>query len=281
MSQSVSLPTVLAQVELPAGIEPFQVRDWISAIIEIGLLTWLFYVVLRFLHGTRGLAVLKGTGFTLALVMAILGTLEYVFGLSFPRLSVAGGVLVPFIGVVLVILFQPELRTGFTRLGAFGTLARNEAPQQLAEFTASIQKLSRRRTGALVVFEQQTGLGNFAATGVPLDASLAGSMIESIFFPNGPLHDGAIIVREGRIVAASCMLPLSESTSVSRRHGTRHRAALGVTEETDAVAVVVSEETGQVTVAHRGFLHTVQGSDSLLVTLADFLQGYEVELATT
>lgn len=254
-------------------------RNWIAAFIEIALLTWLCYVVLRFAHGTRGLAVMKGAVISMtAIVIAVL-VVEFVFGLQFPRLGVVASELVPFVGVVLVILFQPELRTGLTRLSERGYAPRKEASVQLAEFAVAIGKLAKGRTGALVVFEQATGLRQLQVTGVPLDSLLSGALIESIFYTKSPLHDGAVIVSEGRIVAASCMLPLTESRELSRDLGTRHRAALGLTEETDAVAVVVSEETGRISLAHRGLLHPIEDTDALLVRLTDMLQGHEPGLA--
>lgn len=260
------------------GIQPFSIEfDWskdgLSAAIEISLLFCLFYAVLKFLHGTRGLAVLKGVGVLILIVVALLNLLVFAFGLSFPRLDAAGAVILPLLLVMLVILFQPELRTGLTRVSERSGRTSHVEPNRLYEFAESIVTLATKRIGVLVVFECQVGLAGLQNSGVPLDAALSGALIESVFFPNSPLHDGAVIVRNGRISAAGCMLPLTESTSVSRDLGTRHRAAMGVTEESDAVAVVVSEETGRVSVARRGFLHTAEGRDNLLVTLADFLAG--------
>ena len=273
------LSLALVDVPLLDDIAPLQARDILSAAIEIALLTWLFYVVLQFLHGTRGLAVMKGVAIIIFAVFVALTLMVEFLELSFPRLSAAGEVLLPFIGVVLVILFQPELRTGFTRLSERGRLIRGDVPAQLAEFADAIADLSRSHTGALVIFEQQTGLKTIEATGVPLDSELSGPLVQAIFFPKSPLHDGAAIVRAGRIVAASCTLPLSDSPNVTPDLGTRHRAAMGVTEETDAVAVVVSEETGRVSVVHRGTLHAMESPEDLLGELGEFLRGDEMEFA--
>ena len=274
---------LLTAVDIPfiEHIEPLQAREVISAGIEIALLTWLFYVVLKFLHGTRGLAVMKGVAIIILGVFFALTLMVEFFGLKFPRLEAAGGVLLPIIGVVLVILFQPELRTGFTRLSERARLLRGEAPAQLAEFTAAIQALAAQQTGALVIFEQRTGLKTIEATGVALDSELSGPLIQAIFFPKSPLHDGAVVVRTGRIVAASCMLPLSDSPTVTLEMGTRHRAALGVTEESDAIAVVVSEETGRISVAHRGVITTMTSAEGLIERLTDQLEGYDTELQPT
>ena len=157
-------------------------------------------------------------------------------------------------------------------------LLRGEAHGQLAEFTEAIHALAEQQTGALVVFEQHTGLKTIEATGVPLDSELSGPLIQAIFFPKSPLHDGAVVVREGRIVAASCMLPLSDSLAVTREMGTRHRAALGITEESDAIAVVVSEETGRMSIAHRGVFIPVTSAESLIERLTEHLEGYDGEL---
>jgi diadenylate cyclase len=270
------VPDWLADLSLTDVLgDPDQRRDLISAAIEVLLLTWVFYTVLRFLHGTKGLAVFKGAIKTIVLLFQLTGLL---LGLDFPRLEAAGAVLLPAVAVVLVILFQPELRSGLTRISERGPLSRGEAPAQLADFAASVRRMAREGIGALVVFERDTGLRNLQASGVPVDANLSGALVESVFYPKSPLHDGAVIVRDGKIVAASCTLPLTEN-EVSRSLGTRHRAALGVTEETDAVAVVVSEETGKVSVAHRGFLHPIESANDLLVNLGQLLTGRTEEPA--
>jgi diadenylate cyclase len=128
-----------------------------------------------------------------------------------------------------------------------------------------------------VVFERQTGIKGLQDTGVPIDAEVSGALLESIFFPKSPMHDGAVIVRDGRIVAASCMLPLTESNAVSRELGTRHRAAIGVTEESDAVAVVVSEESGRISLARKGNLQPVVEEWALDELLSDLLVGRGAE----
>ena len=264
---------VLPQQLLPyAREEPERARNFVSAVIEIGLLTWLFYVLLKFLHGKAGLAVLKGFLVTILGIAAGLGAVYYLFGIAFPRLSAAAQYVGPFMAVMLVVLFQPELRRGFLRMGAAGGRGSRGTEGRLSDLCTSFRALARRQTGALVVFEQHTGIKGLQDTGVPLDAAVSGALLEAIFYPKSPLHDGAVIVRGERIVAACCMLPLTESTELSREVGTRHRAAMGVTEESDAVAVVISEESGRISLVHGGELYPVAPQE-LEAALSDLLAG--------
>lgn len=265
---------LLAQAALPIpGDEPERTGDLLASAIEIAILTWLFYGALKFLHGKAGLAVLKGVLITLIGIVLVLAALTFLVGLQFPRLQVAGTYMLPFFIVVLVVLFQPELRRGFLRMGEAGSLGPRGLPGQISDLSTAFRALSRRNTGALVVFERQTGIKGLQDTGVPLDAALSGALLESIFYPKSPLHDGAVIVRGERIVAACCMLPLTDRTSLSRELGTRHRAALGATEDSDAVAVVVSEESGRISLAYKGKIQPVGDPDHLEQVLAEHLNG--------
>jgi diadenylate cyclase len=260
-----------------AGDEPERARDLVSAAIEVGILAWLFYAFLRFLHGKAGLSIFKGVLLTLFSIVAGLMAISLLMGVSFPRLQYAAMQMLPVLAVVLVVLFQPELRRGFLALSEPLNFGDPGLPGHVADLSNSFRALARRRHGALVVFEGRTGIKGLQDTGVPLDAGLSGALLESIFYPKSPMHDGAVIVRNGRIVAASCMLPLSESTTLSRELGTRHRAALGVTEESDAVAVVVSEETGRISLVHKGRLTPVEDSTQLEERLSDYLHGTGAE----
>lgn len=264
---------VLPQQVFFSGEGPERARDIVSGIIEVALLTWAFYLFLRFLHGKAGLAVLKGALKLVLGVVLALAALQLLLGISFPRLQYAAIQLLPVAAVMLVVLFQPELRRGFLALA--GSARTQGVEGHIADLANSFRALARRRHGALVVFERATGIKGLQDTGVPLDAALSGALIESIFFPKSPMHDGAVIVRRGRLVAAQCMLPLTESTSLSRELGTRHRAALGVTEESDAVAVVVSEETGRISLARGGRLQPVEDATRLEELLDEALEGGE------
>jgi diadenylate cyclase len=183
---------------------------------------------------------------------------------------------IPGLLVAIPVIFQPELRRALERLGRTGRLwarrHQEEVVERLAdEIVRAAHHLSTDRHGALIVFERETGLQDVVETGVAIDSDVRAELIQTIFHPNTPLHDKAVIVREGRIVAASCMLPATNNPQ-HRNLGTRHRAAVGVTEESDALALVVSEETGAVSVAYGGQLLSRLDTVRLRNVLLAFLQ---------
>jgi diadenylate cyclase len=216
-------------------------------------LYWLLWVA----QGTRATQLLRGAATFLiaAVVMARtldLRTLTWVIDRMWPALVVA----VP-------VLFQPELRRALEQLGHTGSWLRTSLPANadqtglantIEEIVRSASQLSRLRYGALIVIERETGLQDYADRGVALDAIVSRQLLVTIFFPNSPLHDAAVLIRGERIVAGSVVLPLTDNISAMSNLGTRHRAGIGVTEDSDALAVVVSEETGQISVAHHGRL---------------------------
>ena len=238
------------------------------------LVLWLaMYGVLRFLRGSAGLGLLRGLLF---LGLGLFFVTELLSGyVLLPHLELllrpSQGILILILGVL--ILFQPEIRRAFIRLGenkAFeGVVATTRSRGH--QIAAAAERLSRRRVGALVVIERSIGLRDYMEGAIPVGADLEPTLLESIFQPGGPLHDGAVIVRGDRIVAACCLLPLSENTAISPDHGTRHRAAVGVSEKSDALAVVVSEETGGISYAYRGELVKVEGSRRLASRIDEIL----------
>jgi diadenylate cyclase len=224
-----------------------------SALLDIFLTAVLIYLVLRLIQGTRAVRLAIGA----AIVYAV-----YVLALELD-LRLLSGILQTgaVVGLVaLVVIFQPELRRGLDRIGRVGTFAFLDDPgaggyQRVAGLlSASAAKLSRRRTGALIIVERETGLGDMAETGVMVHADLSAELLASLFAPGYPLHDGAVLVQGDEIVAAGVMLPLAERDGSMEDYGTRHRAALGITEQTDAVAIVVSEESGSISLAVGGDL---------------------------
>ena len=221
-------------------------------VIDILIMTFLLYQLVMLTKQTRAVQVLKGLA-----VLLVTSYVSELFGLTslnwLMRSVLNNGAL------LLVIIFQPELRRALEQLGRGAGFEHNAASQPeneriIAEITQCCLRLSKRRVGALIVFEQKTGLKDVIETGTALDASISAPLLENIFEPNTPLHDGAVIIRGQRIVAAACVLTLSESNALSRDLGTRHRAALGISEASDAVTLIVSEETGIVSLTRNGVM---------------------------
>ncbi|MDO5022421.1 MAG: diadenylate cyclase CdaA [Eubacteriales bacterium] len=230
-------------------------------IIDIIVVAYIIYKLLMLTHGTRALQVLKG--FLLLVVASWLSSLLALTTLHWLLMLILNNG-----AIVLMILFQPEFRQALERIGRGARIDRNQRTQTQEEklvnnIAQSLLNLSRRRIGALIVFEKQTGLKDFIDTGVMVDGLLSGELLVNIFEPNTPLHDGAVIVRGDRIAAAACVLTLSEDTNLSKDLGTRHRAGIGVSEGTDATVIIVSEETGIISMARGGKLTRHLDSDSL------------------
>ena len=219
---------------------------------EIAVLAVMYYLVLSFLRGSRGARILKG----LALVVLV-GLIGVLFLARFLSLSVIRTVAtgaVSVLGFALLVIFQPELRRALVRLGQsqlFGLISRSRrgVTEEIVEAAA---RMSRDKVGGLIAIQREVGLRSYAEGGVQLDAEVTEALLRTIFHPKTPLHDGAVIIRGDRIQAAGCLFPLTENVDVGSGLGTRHRAAIGVTEDSDAIAIVVSEETGGVSFALKG-----------------------------
>ena len=222
-----------------------------AAAVDIALISLLIFWLLLLLRGTTAMVIMRGAFFLLIAAFA----LARVFDLRVLNFLLRNSITGLLIG--LPIVFAPEIRRALERVGrtgarAFGTSASNSGT--IDAVTEAAWDMARQRIGALLVIERETGLQDYIDTGIPVDALPSPELLEGIFFPNSPMHDGAVVVRGNRVVAAGVTLPLSENT-LPGELGTRHRAALGITERTDAVSVVVSEETGRVSVAAEGRLH--------------------------
>ena len=231
-------------------------RPTIVDILDVIVVALLLYQLLKLTRDTRATQVLRGFGALFALYWAS-------DWLGFKALNWILRQIVNSGAVVIVILFQGELRRALEQIGRASSkrldLKRTGAPQSetsviAGELITALTNLARRRVGALIVIEQRTGLADIIRSGTRIDAELSSALIENIFEPNTPLHDGAVIIRHRRIEAAGCFLTLSEDTSISRELGTRHRAALGISETTDSVTLIVSEETGIISMARGGRL---------------------------
>ncbi|MGN6033145.1 MAG: diadenylate cyclase CdaA [Thermomicrobiales bacterium] len=228
----------------------------VRSIIDILVVTIIIYWLLWVAQGTRALHLIRGI-VTLIVLLLLLGNI-----LNLTTLQWLLSAISPALIVAVPVIFQPELRRAFEQLGHTSAWIRNpfqtqdepEADKAIDEIVRAAVQLSRLRYGALMVIERETGLQDYVSKGVMLNADISRQLLINIFFPNSPLHDAAVIIQGDRILAASVVLPLTDNISASSQLGTRHRAAIGITEESDALAVVVSEETGQMSVAHSGRL---------------------------
>jgi diadenylate cyclase len=232
----------------------FQRLDWLG-VVDLLLVTAIFFFLLRLVRGTQAVSLLRGI-ILLALTTTLVTSL-----LDLPAFSWLLRTILPALIVAVPVIFAPEIRRALERLGRAGSLLNLPAGADHVERTidaisTAAQRLASHRSGALIVIEREASLDEYIETGVRLDSLLSPELLLQIFFLNTPLHDGAAIIRGERVAAAACVMPLSASGTLSRsperQMGLRHRAALGISEVSDAVAVVVSEEVGAISVAHNG-----------------------------
>jgi len=223
----------------------------LTTIVDIGITALLIYWLFSLIRGTRAVRLVIGVS-----VLVVVYGLAIAFDLRLLTQILQGGAVVGLFA--LVVIFQPELRRALERIGRVGSLgwllspAESRAVEHVsAEVARAAAGLSADGQGALIVLERETGLEEVAETGVMIHGDVSSDLLRTIFTPKSPLHDGAVIIRDGRIVAAGALLPLAETSIHTERFGTRHRAALGITEQTDAVVVVVSEENGQISLVER------------------------------
>jgi len=220
-----------------------QIFVYWKIILEIALLWYFIYLALYFIKGTRTEQLLKGL-----VIIGIIFILTQQLRLE--SINWALTRLFPISVIALVVIFQPELRRGLTQLGQFGRYQGDL--ETIEEVSRATIELSKRKIGALIALEREVGLKNYSESGTPVDSKITQEIILSIFTPRSPLHDGALIIERGRIVAAGCLLPLNQEPGLSKELGTRHRAAIGLSEETDAICIVVSEETGGISISVSG-----------------------------
>jgi diadenylate cyclase len=230
----------------------FQRLHWYD-LLDISLVALLFFLVLTQFRGTQAGTVLRGVAILIIVIAILTGVAKL------PAISWILQTILPALLIVILVIFAPEIRRALERVGRADFFRRaspaTEVPPHIQAVVAAAKRLSERRHGALLVIERDVGLDDFSATGLRLDAEVSTELLLQIFYPNTPLHDGAVILRRERILAAGCVVPLSSGSALAgseRRMGLRHRAALGISEVSDAVAVIVSEETGIISVAHSG-----------------------------
>lgn len=248
-------------------LDGFSIKD----VVDILIVSYVIYKFILLVRGTRAIQLMKGIIVVVAIWAAStvfkLNTLQWMMSQMFT------------FGVVgIIILFQPELRRALEQLGR-GTLFSRAASEddqavneRIGEVAKAVAHLSLRKIGALIVFEKETGLTDYIESGTPLESKISSELLINIFIPNTPLHDGAVMIRGGLIMAAGCYLPLSENPFISKELGTRHRAAIGMSEVSDALCVIVSEETGQVSVALSGHILRDIKEDALIAKLFEELK---------
>jgi len=217
--------------------------DW-RALLQIILLFVIIYTIMHQLRNSHGSLVLAG----LLVLTMMLWSLAKLLNLDVMSQLLEIGL--NSLALMLMIIFQPELRRGLAHLGSITMTKKRRRRELISEIVTAVHNMAKRKCGALIVVECKVRLQPLIDDAVQLDAHVNSLMLESIFFPNSPLHDGAVVIRDDRIVAARAILPLSSSEQLSRQLGTRHRAALGLAEETDAVTILVSEESGAISIAH-------------------------------
>ena len=244
-------------------------------IVDILVIAYLIYRILTFMRKTSASSVIKGI--ILILIMAWLSNLLNMNVVTYLLNQIMQmGIL------VIIVLFQPELRKLFEQIGSsrFNSFFRRRTRLENAEavlrsvVTASVA-MAKTKTGAIIVFEREIGLNDYVATGTKLNADITPELIMNIFYHNSPLHDGAMLIRDGRVLAAACMLPMSSNINLSRELGMRHRAGIGISERSDAVVVIVSEESGTISVAVDGMLKRHLATETFEKLLwNEFIPGY-------
>lgn len=228
--------------------------NYLSYIVDILLVWFVIYKLIMVIRGTKAVQLLKGI-----IVIVLVRILSSFLGLITLQKLMDQALTWGFLAIIII--FQPELRRALEQLGRGRFFSRSNIPEEeeqnhtIEAIVKAVQYMAKRRIGALITVERETGMGDYIETGIPLHSQISNELLINIFIPNTPLHDGAVIVQKNQVAAAACYLPLSESPFISKELGTRHRAALGISEVTDGITIVVSEETGSISLTKNGELH--------------------------
>jgi diadenylate cyclase len=246
------------------------VWDYVVNFIDILLVWFVIYKLLTIIRGTKAIQLLKGI-----FVIVIVKSLSNLFG--FNTLGWLMAQVMNWGVLAILVIFQPELRRALEQLGRGKLFARGTVPEEnqqerlVEEILKASTYMAKRRIGALITIEKGTELGDYVETGIPLKSYISSELLINIFIPNTPLHDGAVILQNNQVAAAACYLPLSESPFISKELGTRHRAAIGMSEVTDSLTIVVSEETGGISVTKNGELYRDLNQESFRAMLTSEL----------
>jgi diadenylate cyclase len=240
----------------------FGILDLLRMLVDIGLVWYVLYKLIMLIRGTKAIQLLKGI-----VVIFVVRVISFLMDL--PTLFWITEQIIKWGFLVIIILFQPELRRALEQIGRGNLFSRNTKSEQekfdklVTDIVHAAGYMAKRRIGALITIERETGIGEYIETGIPINGKLTHQLLTNIFTPNTPLHDGAVIIKGDEVVAAACYLPLSESPFISKELGTRHRAAMGISEVTDALTIVVSEETGGISGTKNGELKRDMSQDDL------------------
>ncbi len=236
----------------------------IADVLDIAIITFVFYKLILMIRGKTAARIVRAV-----VVLLLITWLSQVLGLNVINFILTNTIKM---GVIaLLIMFQPEIRRALERIGASSSIGRllgratprEDAEVEVDQVVDACQWLARSKFGALIVFERDNNLEDYMKTGTMINADLSSELLRNIFFPKAALHDGAVIIRDGRILAAGCMLPMTDNTNLERDLGMRHRAGIGISEQTDAIVVIVSEERGTVSVAENGMIKMNLSADVL------------------
>ncbi len=241
---------------------------YLRPVLDVLLLAFLIYNTYQILVRTQAIQLVKG-------ILILAGIYALAFSLQLTTVTWILGILAPGLVIGLAIIFQPELRKIFMHLGQGRLFKQNAQPRasQIEAAVTACEILSQTRRGALLVFSRNVGLKEIVDKGVRLDAILSSSLLVTVFGHDNPLHDGAAVIQEGRLAAAACFLPLSDQQDIKKSFGSRHRAALGISEESDAVVIVVSEETGALSLAYDSKLYYGLSAEQVRFRLSRLLEG--------
>lgn len=268
MDINISLLHIRGSEIMPIGELP--IFTYLGKVIDVLLVWFVIYKLIMVIRGTKAVQLLKGI-----IVIVMVRFLSSFLGLKTLEWLMDQALAWGFLAIVII--FQPELRRALEQLGRGKLFSRSNIPEE-DERTHTVEAIlkatdymAKRRIGALISIERDTGMSDYIETGIPLHAKVSSELLINIFIPNTPLHDGAVILQRNQVAAAACYLPLSESPFISKELGTRHRAAVGISEVTDSLTVVVSEETGNISVTKNGELHRELTQDMLREMLTNEL----------
>jgi diadenylate cyclase len=260
---------------LTSFLRSLSAYPWWQIALELLIIGGVVYWVMRFLRGTRGARLLRGIALVLIILYLVIRFLATTLGLD--RIDFLYGKFLSIASIAVIVVFQPELRRALMRLGEtrlFRTWT-SQVHEEIDELVEAASFCAKRKIGALIAIEREVGLGGIADSGTRINADLSAALLNTIFWPNSPLHDLGVVISQGKIAFAGVQFPLAEEGTLERELGSRHRAAVGLSNESDAVVLVVSEETGDVSIAERGVLMRKLTPDALRGLLTELLGATE------